>query len=290
MVDLLNREVSPQSVWDALFAGAGELLLRQPGIVSLHAVTSTNALHFAFQASGDDRTRRLLMLQNAAFLPMFRAAMDGRGKVTDARIDKLEPVAPKQVGPGALEEIFAEAGRDRMTAAGKALSYLQTGCDAATTDRRSAASGVLEGRRPPRLQVQLGRSGGLQPSLARLARPLPGLEPAPAAAPGGQGQLTGAADQSCTRSLNAFSRSLEGEPAGEPRRNPARTEPRPLGIMKRRSDNSRLKNGHSKILTLDRRWRCAAAVGRRLVLTTEQIRDTRPAQENAMRGRGARET
>ena len=60
--------------------------------------------------------------------------------------------------------------------------------------------------------------------------------------------------------------------------------------MKRRSDNSRLKNGISKILTLDRRWRCAAAVGRRLVLTTEQIRDTRPAQENAMRGRGARET
>ncbi len=33
-----------------------------------------------FQASGDDRTRRLLMLQNAAFLPMFRAAMDGRGR------------------------------------------------------------------------------------------------------------------------------------------------------------------------------------------------------------------
>src|SRR5262249_15478215 len=75
VVELLNRGVSPQSVWDALFAGAGELLLRQPGIVSLHAITSTNALHYAFQASGDDQTRRLLMLQNAAFLPMFRAAL-----------------------------------------------------------------------------------------------------------------------------------------------------------------------------------------------------------------------
>ena len=80
VVELLNREVSPQSVWDALFADAGELLLRQPGIVSLHAVTSTNALHYGFQASGDDRTRRLLMLQNAAFLTMFRAAMDGRAE------------------------------------------------------------------------------------------------------------------------------------------------------------------------------------------------------------------
>src|SRR6516162_8483500 len=81
VVELLNRGVAPQSVWDALFDASGELLLRQPGIVSLHAVTSTNALHFAFQASGDDRTRRLLMLQNAAFLTLFRGAMVGRGKV-----------------------------------------------------------------------------------------------------------------------------------------------------------------------------------------------------------------
>ncbi len=129
VVELLNRGVAPQSIWDALFAGAGELVLRQPGLVSLHAVTSTNALHFAFQASGDDRTRRLLMLQNAAFLPMFRGAMGGRGKVADTRIDRLEPVAVSQDGPGALEEIFAEASRDRMTAARKALAYLQAGHD-----------------------------------------------------------------------------------------------------------------------------------------------------------------
>ena len=93
VVELLNRGVAPQSVWDALFDGAGELLLRQPGIVSLHAVTSTNALHFAYQASGDDQTRRLLLLQNAAFLTLFREAMGGRGKVGDARIDQLEPIA-----------------------------------------------------------------------------------------------------------------------------------------------------------------------------------------------------
>ena len=53
-----------------------------------------------------------------------------KGKVADAWIDKLEPIATTQAGPGALEEIFAEAGRDRMTAAGKALAYLQSGRDA----------------------------------------------------------------------------------------------------------------------------------------------------------------
>jgi hypothetical protein len=132
VVELLNRGVGPQSIWDALFDAAGELLLRQPGIVSLHAMTSTNALHFAFQASGDDQTRRLLMLQNAAFLPLFRGAMGGRGKVREARIDELEPLAAAPAGPaGAIEEIFADASRDRMKAARKALAYLQAGNDPA---------------------------------------------------------------------------------------------------------------------------------------------------------------
>ena len=76
VVELLNREVAPQSIWDALFDAAGELLMRRPGIVSLHAVTTTNALHFAFQQSANDETRRLLLLQNVAFLPLFRGDLN----------------------------------------------------------------------------------------------------------------------------------------------------------------------------------------------------------------------
>jgi DNA-binding XRE family transcriptional regulator len=53
---------------------------------------------------------------------------------------------------------------------------------------------------------------------------------------------------------------------------------------------SRLENGHNKNPTLDTLWRYAAAVGRRLVLTTEAIRDTRPAQGKAKRVRAAGET
>jgi DNA-binding XRE family transcriptional regulator len=41
---------------------------------------------------------------------------------------------------------------------------------------------------------------------------------------------------------------------------------------------SRLENGHNKNPTLDTLWRYAAAVGRRLLLTTEAIRDTRPSR------------
>ena len=52
---------------------------------------------------------------------------------------------------------------------------------------------------------------------------------------------------------------------------------------------SRLENGHNKNPTLDTLWRYAAAVGRRLVLTTEPFRDMRPVQGKAKPVRAARE-
>ena len=42
--------------------------------------------------------------------------------------------------------------------------------------------------------------------------------------------------------VNSLARSWEGEPPGEPRRNPARTEPRPPGITQDRLDTSHLPN------------------------------------------------
>jgi hypothetical protein len=127
VVELLNRKVAPQSIYDGLLNASGELLVRQPGIVALHAVTTSNALRYAFTTSGCDKTRRLLLLQNAAFLPMFRAAMQGRGRVGDARIDQLETIPTKRSGPAAIGEIFADVNRNPKQAAGKVLSYLQQG-------------------------------------------------------------------------------------------------------------------------------------------------------------------
>ncbi|MGE3805671.1 MAG: hypothetical protein AB7K24_13425, partial [Gemmataceae bacterium] len=121
VLELINKGIGPQSIWDGLFNGGGELLMRQPGIVSLHALTSTNALHFAYQASGNDDTRRMLLLQNAAFLPMFFQAMKGRGKVGDTRIDQLEPAE----GKVSVEEIFADVSRDKTAAARKVLAFLK---------------------------------------------------------------------------------------------------------------------------------------------------------------------
>jgi hypothetical protein len=51
---------------------------------------------------------------------------------------------------------------------------------------------------------------------------------------------------------------------------------------------SRLENGHTKNPTLDTLWRYAAAVGRRLLLSTEVIRDTRPADGKSRGSKAAR--
>jgi hypothetical protein len=126
---LLNRGIAPQSIWDALFVGAEELLMRQPGIIALHAVTSTNALHFAYGTTASDETRRLLLLQNAAFVPLFRQAMAGRGPLKDNYLDVLEPIKLDVGTSSAIEEIFADVGNKPVTAAGKVLGYLDAGGD-----------------------------------------------------------------------------------------------------------------------------------------------------------------
>ena len=125
-VALLNRGVSPASVWDAVFQAAGELLIRQPAIISLHSVTSANALHYAFQHSGNDETRRWLLLQAVSFLPMFRARMQNAKPLP---LDELASVAPKAAGADALAEVFAAVSGDKTAAASKALGYLRAGGD-----------------------------------------------------------------------------------------------------------------------------------------------------------------
>lgn len=124
VVQLLNRGIAPQSICDGLFLGAAELLMRQPGIVALHAVTSTNALYYALRTASGDQTRRMLLLQNAAFLPLFRRAMQGRGKVGNLRIDRLQPNSLQASRAEAVAEIFQAVSDNPRQAASKTLAYL----------------------------------------------------------------------------------------------------------------------------------------------------------------------
>jgi hypothetical protein len=120
---LLSRGVSPQSIYDALFLGGGELLMRQPGIVALHSMTTTNAMRYTFATSSDEGLRRRILLQNAAFLPLFRDAMGGRGDVAEAQIDQLAGAE------GTLGGVLDNIGKDRASAATGLLGLLDAGTD-----------------------------------------------------------------------------------------------------------------------------------------------------------------
>ena len=127
VVELLNKNVALQSIWDGIFASAAELMMRQRGIVALHAVTTTNAIHHAFRACHDDSTRKFLLLQNASFLTMFRDALHTRGKVADRRIDDLQ--AEDDSDELTISDIFQTMGNNRVQAAQQMINHLSSGGD-----------------------------------------------------------------------------------------------------------------------------------------------------------------
>lgn len=119
VVAALNDGVSIHSIWDAILAASGELLMRKTNILTLHSVTSSNALRFAFETAASDETRLMLLLQNAAFLPLFRQAV---GKMGTVEVDQFKPAETDE--KRTVEDIFSTATHDRMAAAQMALEYL----------------------------------------------------------------------------------------------------------------------------------------------------------------------
>lgn len=145
VVDLLEADISPRSIYDGLFLGSGELLMRQPAIVALHAVTTTNAAWYAFQMTDDDRARRLLLLQNAAFLPLFREGMRRRGAVGNERIDQLEPAETKLAGEPLVEDVFRQVSDNPMEASKLVLRGLASDISAETLIQAARRMVFLKG-------------------------------------------------------------------------------------------------------------------------------------------------
>ncbi len=118
ILSLIGKGIHPAALWDAVFLGAGELLMRQPGIIGLHTLTSVNALHYGYQTSAVGPTRAFMLLQAGAFLALFRERM---GKLADRRVDGLEQADVKN----GIGEILTDASHDRTLAARKTLTLLE---------------------------------------------------------------------------------------------------------------------------------------------------------------------
>jgi hypothetical protein len=123
-VEMLEKGVSPQSIWDGIFVGAGELLMRQPAIVPLHNLTTANAVYAIWQHAADEELRKRLLLQACSFNTMFRESAQGRGNLRDITVEKVEPIAPQGTGEAAIEEILADISGNATQAAAKVRGYL----------------------------------------------------------------------------------------------------------------------------------------------------------------------
>jgi hypothetical protein len=154
-VEALNSRVSAQGVWDAVLLSAGELLMRQPGIIGLHAVTTANALRYAFQTNGEEETRKMLLLQACSFLPMFRASAAGRGGLANTTVAALangeangDAVAEPRIGDTqeSIDQIFSQVSRDRQQAAQSLYQYMQAGGSAEAIMNEARRLVFLKGR------------------------------------------------------------------------------------------------------------------------------------------------
>jgi hypothetical protein len=120
--------------------------MRQPGIVGIHTLTSTNALRYAFDACGDNETRKLLLLQNAAFLTMFRGAMKSRGNVGEQKIEELQATDLPRERQAALDSIFETISASRMQAAQQTLAYARANPDPRDFINRARTLTFMKGR------------------------------------------------------------------------------------------------------------------------------------------------
>lgn len=126
--DIIARGVSPQSIWDGVFVGAGELLMRQPGIIGLHGLTSANALRYLWQNAADEDLRRRLLLQACAFNVLFRDAARARGQLKDETIESLQAVKP-EAARLTVEDLLHSISSNRAQAAAQVEAYLAAGGD-----------------------------------------------------------------------------------------------------------------------------------------------------------------
>ena len=140
---LSSGKVHAASVWDSAHLAAGELMMRRPGVFGLHAVTSINALHYAFRAAGDRELRLLILLQAAGWMSQFANFMSQEEEFGSTKITDLAEASEK--GASSSEDLRAEIlgslGSEPAVAAQKA--YRLGEIDPDLTQFRKAAQSLL---------------------------------------------------------------------------------------------------------------------------------------------------
>ena len=131
-VSMLNDNVGAHTLWEAVMMFAAELMLRRNSVVSLHATTTANAMHYCYLMAAEDHARRLQLLQAVAFMARFRALVERDRRTRERLIDDIDPLPATD-----LDEIFRTVGRSRHESVRQALGWLEAGGDAAALGARA---------------------------------------------------------------------------------------------------------------------------------------------------------
>jgi hypothetical protein len=129
VTELDRGSVNATALWDAAHLAAGEQMMRQPGIVGLHAVTSVNALHYAFQATTVEATRLNMLLQALGWVCQFHHAELARKEPRfDVDLVELESAELPSNPNEAVAAVFE--AKSKPEAARLALAYGRKKLDA----------------------------------------------------------------------------------------------------------------------------------------------------------------
>lgn len=116
---LSEGKLTAGSAWDAVHLASAELRMRSMGgavIGGIHAVSSANALRYAFLSAQDTETRLLMLLQGVGWMGQFwHWTLGTPDRMRAFRIDALEPEE------GSVEETLASVPSKLDTAASRAL-------------------------------------------------------------------------------------------------------------------------------------------------------------------------
>src|SRR5262245_35864324 len=73
---LTQSKVGAGAIWDSVHLAAAEFMFRHRGLGAVHAVTSVNALRFAFRMARSNETRMFLLLQAVGWMAHFAVGLE----------------------------------------------------------------------------------------------------------------------------------------------------------------------------------------------------------------------
>jgi len=124
VVSAFRNGLGPNTVWDALRLRSAEVFYhrassdprRREALLPVHAVTVTDAFGYAWRVSRNDGTRRLMVLQAAAWLDDLHAWLDDNDCIADDTLPLDKLAADEAEVPGTVDALLEQPSAARAHA------------------------------------------------------------------------------------------------------------------------------------------------------------------------------